>query len=128
MLNRILFKDVINHLYSPKIDLFASRINKQLEKYVSWYPDPHAIANNAFTIKWNKHTYFIFPPFSIIISKIKEDKTAGLLVVPDWSSQSWYPRARPLGAVKMKIHTRENNLLSLQDKNIHPLAGQISGW
>lgn len=129
MLNRKLFKKIINQLYSPEVDLFASRINKQLDKYVSWHPDPYAFAVDAFSIKWDNYTYFIFPPFSIInkvISKMKEDETTGLLIVPDWPSQSWYPRAMSLGAVKMKISPRDSNLLSPQDKNIsHPLAGQM---
>ena len=29
-------------IWSPAIDLFASRLNFKMEKYVSWHPDPGA--------------------------------------------------------------------------------------
>ena len=129
MLNTNIFKNIVKRLYCPEIDLFASRINKQLDKYVSWHPDPDAIAIDAFTIKWDTSSYFIFPPFSVInkvISKIRHENATGILVVPDWPSQSWYPRAMSLGKVVMKISPRDNNLHSPQDINIHhPLAEQM---
>ena len=34
------------------IDLFASRLSKQLPMYVSWRPDPEAIQTNAFSMNW----------------------------------------------------------------------------
>jgi hypothetical protein len=39
--------------YSPSIDLFASRINKQFDTYVSYRPDPQASAVDAFTLIWS---------------------------------------------------------------------------
>ena len=47
------------------IDMFASRLNYQLPKYVSYLPDPHAIAVDAFSVTWNSIVY-LFPPFSVI--------------------------------------------------------------
>ena len=52
--------------FVPVIDLFASRINKQVEQYVSYRPDPHAAAVDAFTLIWTKLTFYAFPPFSLI--------------------------------------------------------------
>ena len=34
---------------TPCRDLFASRLNKQLDRYVSWHPDPDAKAVDAFS-------------------------------------------------------------------------------
>ena len=43
----------INSLYGPHdIDLFASRINHQLPRYVSYLPDPNAEFVDAFSLKW----------------------------------------------------------------------------
>lgn len=36
----------------PDIDLFASRLNFKLERYVSWKPDPYALYIDAFTVDW----------------------------------------------------------------------------
>ena len=43
-------------------DLIVSRVNHQINKYISWKPDPKALAIDAFSIKWNTEFYYIFPP------------------------------------------------------------------
>ena len=63
------------------IDLFASRLNKQLEKYVSWNPEPDAYASDAFSILWTNFNPYIFCPFSLIsqtLNKIKDEKVKKL--------------------------------------------------
>ena len=80
---------------SPKIDLFASRLNKQFDIYVSYKRDPYAKHIDAFAISWTNENFYCFPPFSCIlksIRKILQDKAKGILVVPDWPTQSWYPQ------------------------------------
>ena len=75
------------------IDLFASRLNHQLDKYVSWRPDPDSIAVDAFSIKWDSNIYAL-PPFSTlsrVLKKIREDKAKGVLVVPYWIGATWFP-------------------------------------
>ena len=37
---------------TPTVDLFASQLNSQVDKYVSYQPDPRAIAVNAFLLNW----------------------------------------------------------------------------
>ena len=46
---------------NPTIDLFASRINYQIDRYISWKLDPKALAIDAFSINWNTEFYYIFP-------------------------------------------------------------------
>ena len=42
---------------TPEIDLFASRLNKQLDVYASWMPDPDSTIIDAVSISWrNKYT------------------------------------------------------------------------
>ena len=48
------------------IDLFASRLNAQLPNYNYWPPDPGSSAVNAFSIPWQSHMFYAFPPFSLI--------------------------------------------------------------
>ena len=33
----------------PEVDLFASRINKQIDRFMAWRPDPDCIHVDAFT-------------------------------------------------------------------------------
>ena len=39
-LNPAVFKNIIKTFGIPDLDLFASRINKHLPKFVSWHPEP----------------------------------------------------------------------------------------
>ena len=50
MLDHNLFKQVTKHLGLPLVDLSASRVNHQTPKFVSWRPEPGAIATDAFNI------------------------------------------------------------------------------
>jgi len=71
VLNKAL--DALN--FKPKIDLFASRLNKQFSTY------------------WSDKQ-FCFQPISCVLrvlQKIIQDKVTGVVVVPMWLAQSWYP-------------------------------------
>ena len=47
-LHPTIFSELQSTIWSPDIDLFASRLNFKVEKYVSWHPDPLAYAVDAF--------------------------------------------------------------------------------
>ena len=86
---------IIRQIYpNMSIDLFASRLNYKLERYVSRRPDPKAFAIDAFAMTWNNEHFFIFPPFSLmprILQKVEEDETSAILIAPLWTTQSWWP-------------------------------------
>ena len=129
-LNPAIFTKIIKDFYKPDIDLFASRINKQLERYVSWKPDPEAEAVDAFCLNWSTKTYYIFPPFSMIskvAAKIRKDKASGILVIPDWPSQHWYPLVKELSKDCIRFKPSRDNLLHPQEScKEHPLAPKMT--
>ena len=43
MLDKQIFKKITQHWPFPQVDMFASRLNKQLEQFVSWKPHPDAL-------------------------------------------------------------------------------------
>ena len=49
-----IFQEIVCRFGKPDIDLFASRLNHKLEKYISFRPDPNAMAVDAFSISWTK--------------------------------------------------------------------------
>ena len=49
-----------------EVELFASRLNKHLHRYVSWMPDPDALYIDAMYMSWENHFVYLFPPFSMI--------------------------------------------------------------
>ena len=65
-LDLFVFQDILSCLGQRDVDLFASRGNAQLQRYVSWLPDPDAYAFDAFGLNWSEFTAFCFPPFSLV--------------------------------------------------------------
>lgn len=51
---------------TPDIDLFASKLNYQLPKYVSWKPDPWATLFDAFSFAWTGIIAYLFPAFCLL--------------------------------------------------------------
>ena len=76
------------------VDLFASRVNAQLKSYVSWRPDPDAMAVDAFTLDWSKCRAFCFPSFSLIsrvLQMLDLYQAECVIVVPFWITQGGSP-------------------------------------
>lgn len=124
------FHKIIQELsFNPKIDLFASRLNNQLPAFVSYRPDPLAMAINAFTLDWGETPFYAFPPFSIIprvLQKIFHDKASGILVVPDWPNQPWFSQCMHMSDTKIFLFPR-NDLLTLPQSNeLHPLRKSLA--
>ena len=121
-LNPKLFSTICNCFGFPDIDLFANRLNKQVDCYVSWNPDPGAIAIDAFTIEWTNRFFYAFPPFSCIsrcISKILKEGATGVLVVPWWPTQAWWARLKNLGLRHIQFRPKKFNLLPIgKPKNV----------
>ena len=95
MLNKAAFDKLCEFYGIPQIDLFASRLNAQLPVYVSWKPDPGAVAIDAFTQDWSKFFFYAFPPFCLItacLQKIEIENAEGVMVVPKWPTQPWFPK------------------------------------
>ena len=88
------FTKLVNYFHAPAVDLFASALNARLPQYVSWKPDPAAFAVDAFSIQWTNLDFYAFPPFSVIprvLAKIQQDGATGLVILPRWTTQSWFP-------------------------------------
>ena len=113
-INSKLFYRICHRFGEPSIDLFASRLNKQVSRYVSWNPDPGAVAVDAFSMSWSNKHFYAFPPFSCIarcIRKILEDNASGVLVVPLWPTQPWWARLVNLNLPFIQIRPRKFNLI-----------------
>ena len=115
-LNPQLFQQLTNSLqFHPEIDLFASRINSQLPFYLSYYPDPEAQATDAFSLSWFHIRFYCFPPFSCIsrcLQKIRADKASGIIIVPRWPTQPFYPLLLRMSVQNpVVIHPKVTNLL-----------------
>lgn len=131
------FEKIVHKFDFPTVDLFASRINKKCDRYLSWFRDPDAFAIDAFTITWSDLYFYAFPPFAIVLKtlrKIIADKATGIMVVPLWPSQPWYPLFNSLlvsDVITFSPNERVIIFHSSSNRNIHSnltlAAGILSG-
>lgn len=130
------YNTIENKLGSSEIDLFASRINKKCNLYVSWHRDPEAFAINAFTMDWNNLRFYAFPPVAVILKvlrKIITDRAIGIVVVPLWKTQPWYPLFMQLLCSDLVTITPSDNALlcdsnsSQMQRSVTLIAGKLSG-
>ena len=128
-LNKQAFEHIVKRFGQPEIDLFASRLNAQLDRYVTWLPDPHAESVDAFTLDWSSFQFYAFPPFCLIprcLQKIIHDQATGLLVVPNWPTQAWFPCLKAMLVEEpMLIPKSKDLLLQPVTHAPHPLYDRL---
>ncbi|RLU19404.1 hypothetical protein DMN91_007961 [Ooceraea biroi] len=119
------------------IDLFASVANTKHSVYASWFPDPGSWAVDAFTLSWHQFYFYAFPSFVLIprvLRRILDEEATGVVVVPWWPAQSWFPMFLNLLASDPIILPPSRFLLSPPFRERHPewrnlslAAGRLSG-
>ena len=53
------------------------------------------MAIDAFSLDWRELYFYAFPPFSLInrvLQKVEQDQSQGIIIVPMWNTQVWFPR------------------------------------
>ena len=119
-LDKQVFARICNKFGMPEIDLFASRLNAQLPRFVSWHPDPDAEAIDALAYYWGDKFFYAFPPFCLVgqcIQKVLVDRAEGLMILPVWPTQPWY-------SMLLQLLTREPVILP---KSKHLLINAMTG-
>ena len=85
----------INAIWGPlEIDLFASRLSSQLDRFFSWRPDPRVEATDAFQQDWGPLKAYANPPWCLVgrvLRQVKAQQARVILVAPVWRGQPWYP-------------------------------------
>ena len=111
----------------PEIDLFASRLNKQLYRYASWIPDPDDLYIDVMSISWENQFVYLFPPFSMIwpvLNKISLESIKALVIAPVWPTQSWFNKLLELAVEQPVIIERKYLQLPGTNKK-HPLYPKL---
>ena len=93
-----LHQEVFNRLcqtwHSPQVDMFATRYNCKLTKYVSPVPDPNAWAVDALAVSWEDLDMYAFPPVSLlgkVVSKLSDHLCKRvILIAPGWPNMPWF--------------------------------------
>lgn len=134
-LNTQVFKQLMKIWGPCSIDLFASRTNRQLERFVIWKTDPVSTAVDAFQIPWNGEKVYAFPPFCLIsqcLVKVRRDQTDLILVCPAWQTQVWFPQLLQLAVADPILLPQSLDLLTSPTGAYHPLLEEdklhLTAW
>lgn len=112
----------------PEIDLFASSLNAKCKKFVSWKKDPDSFKIDAFTFSWKNFFFYAFPPLSIILKVLRKiiiDKAEGVVVVPYWPTQPWFPLYKSLAITPLISFGPHPQLLLSPFSQTHPLSRKL---
>ena len=94
-LKKTFFEKIVGSFGPVTTDLFASRVNCKVNRYYSYNLEPEALGIDAFSYCWSNEILYAFPPFAIIskvLSKIEAEIATGVLIVPLFTTQSWFTR------------------------------------
>ena len=80
--------------YQPQINLFATKFNHKLAKFVSPVPDPQAWAVSALSLPWEDLDPYAFPPAAIlgkVVEKLQDYPCRGIILIePGWPNMPWF--------------------------------------
>ena len=94
MLNKHLFSRLSRQCGPFTLDLFATRLNAQVKRYVSRFPDPGAMSVDAFRQDLRKERAYANPPFNLVtrlLAMVKRQRATITVVLPAWEAQPWWP-------------------------------------
>jgi len=135
-INNEFYKLIKDNFYNPEIDLFANFQNTKCKRFASWHPDPLCWQVDSFTFSWKEMSFYAFPPFSMIarvLNKIRSEGSKGIVVVPYWPTQPWFPVFMSLLAKTPLYLGPANDLLLLHGRfykvqeQLILVAGLLSG-
>ena len=136
MLCRETFRRIQTQFGPLDIDLFASRLTKQLPTYVSWRPDPQALETDAFSMNWKGLKAYANPPWHLIIRvlcQVREQEATIVLVAPVWKTRAWYSLllklmiGTPLRLPRTKNLIQPTHPVNCPDIQLHLAVWRISG-
>ena len=93
---------LVQRAFGPlKIDLFASRMDRQVRDYVSLRAEKSALYQDAFSLPLPRHQLlWANPPYIMIgrlLAKIRRERATNVVVLaPFWESAPWWPLLREL--------------------------------
>ena len=113
-LDHAFFRKLERYWGPHHVDLFASQINHQLPRYMTWKPTPGAIGYDALQHDWRRlGNLYLCPPWnliSLILQKVKQEKVTATIITPNWPSAVWFPTIKAMATDK-PIHIPRHQVL-----------------
>lgn len=129
MLNRKYFR-MLDRKWGPfTFDRFASACNAQCVSFNSRYWCPGSAGIDALAYDWSGQNNWVNPPFALIgrvIAHMSACKARGVLVVPFWPRQAWWPLVRSSCGARWAPFVVENMPLPSVDDLFLPGPGSAN--
>ena len=134
MLNPQIFCKIQARRGPLEVDMFASRLTTQLERFFSWRPDPEADTLDAFNQDWTTHQGkgYANPPWNLVghvLSRVRQLQVTIVLIAPVWTNQPWHPVL--LGMLidsPVLLPQRSNTIHSTHPGCVPELMPQLAVW
>ena len=88
------FDRICRRWHKPEVDLFATRFNHKLPRFVSPVPDLLAWKVDALSVPWQNLDAYVFPPVALlgkVVSKlIDQGCHRVILIAPGWPNMPWF--------------------------------------
>ncbi len=107
------------------LDPFATRATAMAPTFCSLQAEEHTIANDGMCVSWKRQHLFLNPPWDLIpkvLLKIVADRASGVLIVPRWPSQAWWPLLLRLRAQWVHLPAPRHCVLPLTRHRVDPFA------
>ena len=93
-LDRQVFSLLCSKWGLPQVDLFATRFNRKLPRFVSPVPDQEAWSVDDLSLLWEDLDAYAFPPVSLlglVVSKVVDQGCRRMiLIAPGWPNMPWF--------------------------------------
>ena len=87
------FVQICRRWHRPSVDLFATRFNHKLPRFVSPVPDRSAWEVDALSLPWEDLDAYAFPPTALhqVVTKLLDHGFRRLiLIAPGWPNMPWF--------------------------------------
>lgn len=114
------FQKLASIWFQPEVDLFSTRWNHKLPRFISLAPDPLAWDRDALSFSWQGGSWYAYPPLrghTEVLLKFQQQPAQLMLVAPCRPRAVWFPLAVELSSDVPQLLSFSGDLLQ-QPHNI----------
>ena len=107
------------------LDPFATAATTMARNFCSLRDEEQHTAADGFSISWSDQDLFLNPPWRLmsrVLRKIFADRARGVLIIPRWPSQHWWPQVLTLRASWHALPLPRHCVLPLHRGRVDPFA------
>ena len=88
------------------LDAFARHQSCVCPRHASRLCEPEALASDGLALDWRHEVVWLNPPWALlpdVIGKLAVEQSVGVLIIPYWTTQTWWPSLLVLGGRQLNL-------------------------